>query len=90
MSRHLPITGSATLPADTPLKTLVRLAKMRWRIEHDYRELKTGLGLDHFEGRSFNGFHRHLTLVTAAQLFITRKRLATPKVQAVDTVFMAS
>ena len=78
------------LPADTPMKTLVRLAKMRWRIEHDYRELKTGLGLDHFEGRSFNGFHRHLTLVTAAQLFITRKRLATPKVQAVDTVFTAS
>ena len=78
------------LPADTPLKKLVRLAKMRWRIEHDYRELKTGLGLDHFEGRSFNGFHRHLTLVVAAQLFITRKRLATPKVQAVDTVFIAS
>ena len=71
------------LPAATPLKTLVRPAKMRWRIEHDYRELKTGLGLDHFEGRSFNGFHRHLTLVVAAQLFITRKRLATPKVQAV-------
>ena len=62
---------------------LVRLAKMRWRIEHDYRELKTGLGLDHFEGRSFNGFHRHLTLVVAAHLFITRKRLASPKAQAV-------
>lgn len=69
------------LPAHTPLKILVRLAKMRWRIEHDYRELKTGLGLDHFEGRSFNGFHRHLTLVTAAHLFITRKRLANPKAQ---------
>ncbi len=68
------------LPAQTPLKTLVKLAKMRWRTEHDYRELKTGLGLDHFEGRSFNGFHHHLTLVTAAQLFITRKRHTTPKV----------
>lgn len=68
------------LPADTPLKTLVRLAKMRWRIEHDYRELKTGLGLDHFEGRSFNGFHRHLTLVSAAHLFLTRTRLSLPKV----------
>lgn len=67
------------LPADTPLKALVRLAKMRWRIEHDYRELKTGLGLDQFEGRAFNGFHRHLTLVTAASLFITIKRLANPK-----------
>jgi SRSO17 transposase len=71
------------LPADTPLKMLVRLAKMRWRIEHDYRELKTGLGLDHFEGRSFNGFHRHLTLVVAAHLFITRKRLVSPKSKAV-------
>ena len=41
----------STLPADTPIEELVRLAKIRWRIEHDYRELKTGLGLDHFEGR---------------------------------------
>jgi Transposase DDE domain len=45
---------------DTPLAELVRLAKIRWRIEHDYRELKTGLGLDHFEGRSFTGWHRPL------------------------------
>jgi SRSO17 transposase len=67
------------LPADTPIKTLVRLAKMRWRIEHDYRELKTGLGLAHFEGRSFTGWHRHATLVTAAHLFITRLRLTRPK-----------
>lgn len=67
------------LPETTPLKTLVRLAKIRWRIEHDYRELKTGLGLSHFEGRSFPGFHHHATLVSAAHLFITRKRLATPK-----------
>ena len=43
----------SNLPADTPMTELVRLAKIRWRIEHDYRELKTGLGLDHFEGRSF-------------------------------------
>lgn len=69
------------LPADPPLKTLVRLVKMRRRIEHDYHDLKTGLGLDHFEGRSFNGFHRHLTLVTAVRLFITFKRLASSKVQ---------
>jgi len=40
------------LPDDTPIPELVRLAKIRWRIEHDYRELKHGLGLDHFEGRS--------------------------------------
>jgi SRSO17 transposase len=67
------------LPADTPTRTLVRLAKIRWRIEHDYRELKTGLDLSHFEGRSFPGFHHHATLVSAAHLFITKKRLATPK-----------
>jgi SRSO17 transposase len=67
------------LPETTPLKTLVRLAKIRWRIEHDYRELKTGLGLSHFEGRSLPGFHHHATLVSAAHLFITRKRLTTPK-----------
>lgn len=67
------------MPADTPLKTLVRLAKMRWRIERDYGELKTGFGLSHFEGRSFNGWHRHVTLVTAAHLFITRLRLTNPK-----------
>jgi SRSO17 transposase len=35
----------------------VRLAKIRWRIEHDYRELKTALGLDHFEGRTYSGWH---------------------------------
>ena len=67
------------LPADTPISTLVRLAKMRWRIENDYRELKTGLGLAHFEGRTFNGWHRHTTLVTAAHLFITQIRLTRPK-----------
>jgi SRSO17 transposase len=69
----------STLPADTPIKTLVRLAKIRWRIEHDYRELKTGLGLTHFEGRSFTGWHRHVTLVTAAHLFCTELRLTSPK-----------
>src|SRR3954470_8859482 len=63
-----------SVPADTPLAELVRLAKIRWRIEHDYRELKTGLGLDHFEGRTFTGWHRHVTLVTAAQLFLTGLR----------------
>jgi SRSO17 transposase len=58
----------------TSLKTLVRLAKIRWRIEHDYRELKTGLGIDHFEGRSFVGWHRHVTLTVLAQAFCTLLR----------------
>jgi SRSO17 transposase len=71
----------SNLPADTPLPDLVRLAKIRWRIEHDYRELKTGLGLDHFEGRSWTGWHRHVTLVALAQAFCTQLRLD-PKVPA--------
>jgi len=53
---------------------LVRLAKIRWRIEHDYRELKDGLGLDHFEGRSYIGWHRHVTLTALAQAFCTQLR----------------
>lgn len=69
----------STLPETTPLKELVRIAKIRWRIEHDYRELKTGLGLDHFEGRTWLGWHHHATLVTAAHLFITTLRLTRPK-----------
>ncbi|MFI6360216.1 IS701 family transposase [Streptomyces sp. NPDC050743] len=66
----------SNLPADTPVTELVRLAKIRWRIEHDYRELKHGLGLDHFEGRSWTGWHHHATLVTAAHAFLTEQRLA--------------
>jgi SRSO17 transposase len=69
----------ASLPADTPISALVRLAKIRWRIEHDYRELKTGVGLDHFEGRSWTGWHHHATLATAAHVFLTWLRLANPK-----------
>lgn len=66
----------STLPGTTPLAKLVRLAKIRWRIGHDYRELKHGLGLDHFEGRTWLGWHHHATLVTAAHLFVTTVRLA--------------
>jgi SRSO17 transposase len=66
----------SNLPLTTPVAELVRLAKMRWRIEHDYRELKHGLGLDHFEGRTWRGWHHHVTLVTAAQAFLTLRRLS--------------
>ena len=52
-----------------PLAALVRLAKLRWRIEHDYREIKHALGLDHFEGRTWGGWHHHVTLVSAAHAF---------------------
>jgi SRSO17 transposase len=71
----------SNVDARTPLKTLVRLAKIRWRVEHDYRELKTALGIDHFEGRSFVGWHRHVTLTVLAQAFCTMLRLD-PKADA--------
>jgi SRSO17 transposase len=71
----------STLPADVRLRDLVRLAKIRWRIEHDYRELKDGLGLDHFEGRSWTGWHRHVTLAAVAQAICTQLR-RTPKAPA--------
>jgi SRSO17 transposase len=64
----------STLPEGTAIDELVRLAKIRWRVEHDYRELKHGLGLDHFEGRSYLGWHRHVTLAVLAQAFCTKLR----------------
>ncbi|MDQ2964112.1 MAG: IS701 family transposase [Pseudomonadota bacterium] len=69
----------STLPLDTPLKELVRLAKLRWRIERDYQELKQELGLGHFEGRSWRGFHHHATLCIAAYAFLLTQRIAAPK-----------
>jgi len=71
----------STMPTRTSLTALVRLAKLRWRVEHDYRELKTGLGIDHFEGRSLTGWHRHVTLTVLAQAFATHLRLD-PKADA--------
>src|SRR6266536_687830 len=71
----------ASLPAEIPLERLAHLAKLRWRVEHDYRELKDAVGLDHFEGRSFTGWHHHVTLVSVAHAFVTLERLD-PKVHA--------
>ena len=71
----------SNLPPGTPIAELARLAKIRWRIEHDYRELKGGLGLDHFEGRSWTGWHRHVTLAALAQAFCTLLR-SDPKAPA--------
>ena len=56
------------------LAKLVATAKARWRVEQDYRELKEELGLDHFEGRSWQGFHHHLALVTAAFVFLQQEQ----------------
>jgi SRSO17 transposase len=71
----------SNLPRQTAKRTLVRQAKLRWRIEHDYREVKTGLGLHHFEGRTWTGWHHHVTLVSAAHAFLTLQRLD-PKARA--------
>jgi SRSO17 transposase len=68
----------SNLPADTPLEDLVALAKLRWRVEQDYRELKDALGLDHFEGRSWPGWHHHVTLVSVAHGFLVCERLRRP------------
>jgi SRSO17 transposase len=71
----------STLPASTPLATLVRLAHVRWRIERDYQELKDEFGLDHFEGRGWRGFHHHGSLCIAAYAFLAaeRARLSPPE-----------
>ncbi len=61
---------------------LVGLARLRWRVEQDYRECKGALGLDHFEGRSFPGWHHHVTLVSVAHGFLTLERLRHPKLAA--------
>jgi SRSO17 transposase len=64
----------STLPAHTKLRPLVRLAKHRWIIERDYEELKQELGLGHYEGRGWRGFHHHVTLCTAAYGFLVAER----------------
>jgi SRSO17 transposase len=64
----------STLPADVALSELVRMAKHRWIIERDYQELKQELGLGHFEGRGWRGFHHHATLCLAAYGFLVAER----------------
>jgi SRSO17 transposase len=66
----------SNLPADTSFKTLINTLKMRWRIEHDYRELKEEVGLDHYEGRNWRGFHHHASLCIAAYGFLMLERLS--------------
>ena len=64
----------SSLPAHTKLTALVRLAKHRWIIERDYEELKQELGLGHYEGRGWRGFHHHATLCIAAYGFLLIER----------------
>jgi SRSO17 transposase len=68
----------STLPADIGFRRLVDLAKLRWRIERDYQELKQEVGLGHYEGRGWRGFHHHVTLCIAAYGFLVAERAMIP------------
>jgi len=68
----------STLPEDITFHRLVDLAKLRWRIERDYQELKQEVGLGHFEGRGWRGFHHHATLCIAAYGFLISERETIP------------
>jgi len=68
----------STLPADTSFRDLVDIAKMRWRIERDYQDLKQEIGLGHYEGRGWRGFHHHGTLCIAAYGFLVSERETIP------------
>lgn len=69
----------SNLPPKTSLLQLVRTAKLRWRVERDYQELKDELGFDHYEGRSWMGWHHHVTLTMMAHAFLTQERLRIKK-----------
>lgn len=68
----------STLPADATIPQLVDAAKLRWRIERDYQELKQELGLGHYEGRGWRGFHHHASLCIAAYGFLVSLRDTIP------------
>jgi SRSO17 transposase len=67
------------LPAEYSLRRLVQVAKVRWKIEQDYQQLKEELGLDHYEGRSWSGWHHHVTLVMLAHSSLTLETLRNKK-----------
>ena len=65
----------SNLPATTPVARLARLAHCRWAVEQQYRELKTDLGIDHFEGRTYPGWQHHIVLTALAYAFLQKERL---------------
>jgi SRSO17 transposase len=75
----------STLPANTSFRQLVDFAKLRWRIERDYQELKQEVGLGHFEGRGWRGFHHHATMCIAAYGFLVSERETIPPSAARST-----
>ena len=68
----------STLPANISFRQLVDFAKLRWRIERDYQELKQEVGLGHYEGRGWRGFHHHATMCIAAYGFLISERETIP------------
>src|ERR1700731_800132 len=68
----------STLPKNISFRKLVDLTKLRWRIERDYQELKQEVGLGHFEGRGWRGFHHHATLCIAAYGFLVSEQATIP------------
>ena len=68
----------STLPKDITFHALVDAAKLRWRVERDYEELKQEVGLGHFEGRGWRGFHHHATMCIAAYGFLISERETIP------------
>jgi SRSO17 transposase len=74
----------SNLPASTTKSELVRLTKLRWRVERDYQEMKGEIGLDHFEGRTWRGFHHHATLCAVAHGFLAIQRQLFPPAQKHD------
>jgi SRSO17 transposase len=75
----------SNLPATVSKHELVRLVKLRWRVERDYQEMKGEVGLDHFEGRTWRGFHHHATLCAAAHGFLAiQRRLFPPENLSMD------
>jgi SRSO17 transposase len=77
----------STLPESIGFRQLVDTAKLRWRIERDYHELKQEIGLGHFEGRGWRGFHHHATLCIAAYGFLVSERETIPPQQQVPPGF---
>jgi SRSO17 transposase len=76
----------STLDVSTSMNELVRYAKLRWRVERDYQEMKGELGLDHFEGRGWRGFHHHAALCAVAHGFLALHRALFPPKQSREIV----
>lgn len=78
----------STLPENITRRALVNATKLRWRIERDYQDLKQELGLGHYEGRGWRGFHHHATLCIAAYGFLLSERGAIPPSGPRDTLLI--